>query len=225
MCSKVENFHFINNSFIEYKYDLSKDKVHLNFDGVWRLEKNFSYFLQKVKEMKEWLIDDHQLTTQQTFSPETLKQSIILNKIYTTPIITPSTSHTCTLQSVTSFESINSSTPVTPTLLQGPVTIFESETPLSHHFIETPKLNNISSKINEATGFPPHPRYPIPFSVETPNHDNSRMNANTSPQVSTNPSDANNDLDLLKDLRKKYQNNPAIGYLNINSLRGQKFLN
>ena len=49
------------------------------------------------------------------------------------------------------------------------------------------------------------------------------MNENTYPQVSTNPSDANNDLDLLKDLRKKYQNNPAIGYLNINSLRGQKF--
>ena len=49
------------------------------------------------------------------------------------------------------------------------------------------------------------------------------MNENTYPQVPTNPSDANNDLDLLKDLRKKYQNNPAIGYLNINSLRGQKF--
>ena len=53
MCGKVGNFHFINNSYIDYKYDLSKDKVHLNFDGVWRLEKIFSSFLQKVKEMKE----------------------------------------------------------------------------------------------------------------------------------------------------------------------------
>ena len=84
-------------------------------------------------------------------------------------------------------------------------------------------INNISPNINDVTGFPLHPRYPIPFSVETPNHDDSRMNENTYPQFPTNPSDANNDLDLLKDLRKKYQNNPAIGYLNINSLRGQKF--
>ena len=53
MCEKVENFHFINNSYISFKYDLCKDKVHLNFDGVWRIEKNFSKFLHKIKEMKE----------------------------------------------------------------------------------------------------------------------------------------------------------------------------
>ena len=49
MCLKNQHFHYINNSYITYKYDLSKDKVHLNFDGVWRLEKNVSNFLRKVK--------------------------------------------------------------------------------------------------------------------------------------------------------------------------------
>ena len=53
MCNKVENFHYINNSYISFKFDLGKDKVHLNFDGVWRMEKNFSKFLLKIKEMKE----------------------------------------------------------------------------------------------------------------------------------------------------------------------------
>ena len=53
MCRENDHFHYISNSYISYKYDLSKDKVHLNFDGVWRLEKNFSYFLQKVKGMKD----------------------------------------------------------------------------------------------------------------------------------------------------------------------------
>ena len=33
-----------------------------------------------------------------------------------------------------------------------------------------------------------------------------------------------NDLSLLKELNKKYLNNPSIGYLNINSLRGNKKL-
>ena len=31
------------------------------------------------------------------------------------------------------------------------------------------------------------------------------------------------DLELLNTLRSKYTNNPSIGYLNINSLRGSKF--
>ena len=53
MCSKNEQFHFINNSYITFKYDLSKDKVHLNFDGVWRLEKNISNFLKRVKVSNE----------------------------------------------------------------------------------------------------------------------------------------------------------------------------
>ena len=33
----------------------------------------------------------------------------------------------------------------------------------------------------------------------------------------------NENLELLKQLRSKYTNNPSIGYLNINSLRGNKF--
>ena len=32
------------------------------------------------------------------------------------------------------------------------------------------------------------------------------------------------DLDLLNSLNSKYTNNPSIGYLNINSLRGDKFI-
>ena len=32
-------------------------------------------------------------------------------------------------------------------------------------------MNNISPNINDVTRFPLHPRNPIPFSVETPNHD------------------------------------------------------
>ena len=51
---------------------------------------------------------------------------------------------------------------------------------------------------------------PIPFHANTPS-----LNITT-----TTPE---NDIDLLKGLRKKYQLNPAIGYLNINSLRGHKF--
>ena len=89
--------------------------------------------------------------------------------------------------------------------LQDPAAIFES-----------------SSIVNEPTNFPPHQRNPIPFSVETPTHDNSMMQDHTYPQIPNIPSDANNDLEILKTLRTKYQNNPAIGYLNINSLRGQQ---
>ena len=101
-----------------------------------------------------------------------------------------------------------------------PQIIFESITPQIHHNIETPlRSNTASSKVN----FPPHQRNPIPFSVETPTHDNSMMQDHTYPQIPNIPSDANNDLEILKTLRTKYQNNPAIGYLNINSLRGQKF--
>ena len=82
--------------------------------------------------------------------------------------------------------------------------IFDDREPIPFS-VDTPISYNDTSNGNHyenLTGFPLHPRYPIPFSVETPNHDDSRMNENTYPQVPTNPSDANNDLDLLKDLRK-----------------------
>ena len=101
--------------------------------------------------------------------------------------------------------------------------ILQNKSPLPFE-VETPTMTNRTSpKVSKHIHFPPHQRDPIPFSVETPNHDNSRMHENTYPQKSNSPPVANNDLDLLKKLRIKYQNNPAIGYLNINSLRGQKF--
>ena len=109
--------------------------------------------------------------------------------------------------------------------MQDPETRPESITPLSHRFIMTPNITNRTSSVdNETAGFPHHQREPIPFLVETPNnHEESGIYESTYPQAPANPTDANNDLDLLKGLRNKYQNNPAIGYLNINSLRGQKF--
>ena len=52
---------------------------------------------------------------------------------------------------------------------------------------------------------------PIPFNANTPSFNNITT---TTPE---------NDIDILEGLRKKYQLNPAIGYLNINSLRRHKF--
>jgi len=37
---------FISNSFITFKYHLCWDKVHLNFDGVDQMERNFSRYLR-----------------------------------------------------------------------------------------------------------------------------------------------------------------------------------
>ena len=54
-------------------------------------------------------------------------------------------------------------------------------------------------------------RDPIPFSVDTPS-----LNNNFLPVTG-------NDIDRLQNLRTKFKHNPAIGYLNINSLRGNKF--
>ena len=41
---------------------------------------------------------------------------------------------------------------------------------------------------------------------------------------STESGNLEDDLDMLRTLNTKYTNNPSIGYLNINSLRGNKFL-
>ena len=65
---------------------------------------------------------------------------------------------------------------------------------------------------------------PIPFSAETPTIDTNinLLEPNLSiPQPHL--SNADNDLDMMKNLRNKFKNNPGIGYLNINSLRGHKF--
>ena len=91
---------------------------------------------------------------------------------------------------------------------------------------------------------------PIPFNVETPikksmtprieaNNRSSQIQiplnrvispSNTNPEEplnslqSTESGNLEDDLDMLRTLNTKYTNNPSIGYLNINSLRGNKFL-
>ena len=44
MCVK-HSIDFISNSFITFRYHLCWDKIHLNFDGVEQMEKNFSRYL------------------------------------------------------------------------------------------------------------------------------------------------------------------------------------
>ena len=52
-CHMSDFFYFIDNHSINYRYDLAKDRVHLNYDGVWRLGKNMAGFLQRVGGQKE----------------------------------------------------------------------------------------------------------------------------------------------------------------------------
>ena len=52
-CHMSDFFYYIDNHSINYRYDLAKDRVHLNYDGVWRLEKNIAGFLQRVGGQKE----------------------------------------------------------------------------------------------------------------------------------------------------------------------------
>jgi hypothetical protein len=48
MCQK-EGMDYISNKNIYYRWHLSKDKVHLNFDGVEILERNFIHYLKGLK--------------------------------------------------------------------------------------------------------------------------------------------------------------------------------
>ena len=52
-CHMSDFFYYIDNHSINYRYDLAKDRVHLNYDGVWRLEKNIAGYLQRVGGQKE----------------------------------------------------------------------------------------------------------------------------------------------------------------------------
>ena len=47
--SKDFNFDFIDNSNINYRYNLSYDKIHLNYEGVEILESNFIEYLRNVE--------------------------------------------------------------------------------------------------------------------------------------------------------------------------------
>ena len=65
---------------------------------------------------------------------------------------------------------------------------------------------------------------PIPFSAETPTiYTNINLLEPNLSIPQPHLSNADNDLDMMKNLRNKFKNNPGIGYLNINSLRGHKF--
>ena len=52
MCKKFD-LNYINNSFITFRYHLCWDKIHLNFDGVDQMEKNFSKYLREMYEEKK----------------------------------------------------------------------------------------------------------------------------------------------------------------------------
>ena len=105
---------------------------------------------------------------------------------------------------------------------------------------------SIESSLENQTNLDTHT--PIPIEANTPNSQNygrdkhrntkscSRVNFTSQSKDDSilndpilnlhqnDPSPANNDLHLLKDMNKKFVNNPSIGYLNINSLRGNKML-
>ena len=58
--------------------------------------------------------------------------------------------------------------------------------------------------------------------VISPNNTNPEEPLN--PLQSTEPGNLGDDIDMLRTLNSKFTNNPSIGYLYINSLRGNKFL-
>ena len=74
-----------------------------------------------------------------------------------------------------------------------------------------PEPVNISENLHSLSMQSFNERDPIPFSVDTPS-----LNNSFSPVTG-------NDIDRLQNLRTKLKHIPAIGYLNMNSLRGNKF--
>ena len=74
---------------------------------------------------------------------------------------------------------------------------------------KTPKLNIIEVDPNTTPSLSPNLSVNLDFSSSSPKE--------------SNFVGLEGDLDILKGLRTKHINNPSIGYLNINSLRGNKF--
>ena len=88
---------------------------------------------------------------------------------------------------------------------------FNVETPIKKSMTPRIEAKNRSSQIQ------------IPLNcVISPNNTNPEEPLNS--LQSTESGNLEDDLDMLRTLNTKYTNNPSIGYLNINSLRGNKFL-
>ena len=137
---------------------------------------------------------------------------------YTPSINTPSISINDTKDEL--FEN-----PLTPISNQKYKYNFEDKTPIPieiqtpvisrniEHISETPStstnipLNAISNNLsigNLNRNIPSTSSIdPIPLVGETLNHDDSRIHVSTYTQAQTNPPNANNDLDILKNFRKK----------------------
>ena len=94
----------------------------------------------------------------------------------------------------------------TENLEQFSPTTSEINEPTSGSGTRTPLPPNIIDGDPTTTGLEYCENIPPPPSLNIPNVEN-----------------LEGDLDILNTLRSKYTNNPSIGYLNINSLRGQKF--
>ena len=92
--------------------------------------------------------------------------------------------------------------------------ILENKSPIPFE-APTPCNQSKGHNVNENLQIIPNLQRNIDFTTDTP-----ELNL---PEDKSDPK-IKNDLSLLKELNEKYLNNPSIGYLNINSLRGNKKL-
>ena len=103
-------------------------------------------------------------------------------------------------------------------------------TPTCKDHMDSPKT---PSNYNSTRNNLPASDTPIPFEVNTPsgilaNRDNEvtspNLNLSNNSLFPESPQHLKDDINLLSNLISKYPKNPSIGYLNINSLRGNKIL-
>ena len=83
-------------------------------------------------------------------------------------------------------------------------------------------VRNLKNEFEQFSEF--QNKTPLPFEAKTPNLIHLRKDINNLSNEVPPFGNLEDDLDLLKSLNSKYTNNPSIGYLNINSLRGDKFI-
>ena len=90
------------------------------------------------------------------------------------------------------------------------ITQLENQTQTNHQHISSENIQHSSSSTP-------------PVDIEGDSSSSLPVDIGEDSSSTTPPVDIEGDLVLLNQLRTKYTNNPSIGYLNINSLRGQKF--
>ena len=129
-----------------------------------------------------------------------------------TPILRRSTQNNDTLTGIDITDKI----PKINKILEVPV---ESEVTLP---ISSPSTITFESPMAEPSIFPC--TTPIPYQISTPILTRSPISLNDS-QTHSNESQLNTQGDIVKfkNLKDKHFNNPCLAYLNINSLRGDKF--